>query len=97
MKTGGGGGEGHPHTERADMDQRFQGTVKAKVGCEAVKIHGPNSPFVLSGEVPLGYQEPIAVSEPEKVAEFTFDELAAMIGQEAAEEVFNRQNGDGDG
>lgn len=60
--------------------------AKATIGAE--KIHGPNSPLVISGQVPLGHREPIEVSEPEQYVELSKAQCADMFGQEKADELF---------
>lgn len=62
-------------------------TVKARVNMSAVKIHGPNSPDVLSGRVALGHREDIQ-TEGEKIIEVTYEQACKLWGKENADTLF---------
>lgn len=75
------------------MQQEFQvnesGKVTARARQAGVKIHGPNSPDVLTGKVPVGHREVIDFGEnAEQLIELDRDTFAAMFGEEKANEVF---------
>lgn len=62
-------------------------TATVRVRCAPVKIHGENSPDVLSGKVELGHREPITPGEP-SMQEVTYEQAAEMFGKEAADGLF---------
>ena len=69
------------------MSEQAPGRVRARVKVEPVKIHGPNSPEVLAGNVPLWHREAIA-AEPERFVELTEKDVRELFGDEAADEWF---------
>lgn len=77
------------------MSELAQATIRAKATLTATKIHGPNSPDVLSGRVPLGYEESIEMDEPEQYVELTYLEAVEMFGQEQADALFRKENAGG--
>jgi hypothetical protein len=63
--------------------------VPARARMAGVKIHGPNSPEVLSGSVPLGYRETVDFREnAEQLIEMDFDQCVAAFGVETAKLLF---------
>jgi hypothetical protein len=69
--------------------------VKVKVAMGAEKIHGPNSPDVLSGKVQVGHREKVEMENPgPTVREVGFTELSSLIGEEEAKKVFRDQGVD---
>lgn len=65
------------------------GTVKARVRQAGVKIHGENSPDVISGKVPLGHREQVDFGENgEQLVELDYAAFAAIVGEDKANEVF---------
>jgi hypothetical protein len=70
------------------------GTIRAGATLEVSKIHGPESPQVLSGEVPLGHVEPIPGSK--KIIEVDYDKAVSMWGEEAADDLFRKRDAEGD-
>jgi hypothetical protein len=69
-------------------EQKPHGRIKAKVNMAGMKIHGENSPDVLSGRVPLGYTEPVGFDEPEQYIEMTYDETVERFGKNQADLLF---------
>lgn len=68
--------------------------IKARAKIGAVKIHGPNSPAVLRGEISLGHREEIEVDEPEQIVELTYEQAAEMFGEDEARRLFARGKGE---
>ena len=66
------------------------GRVKARVRLGAAKIHGPNSPDVITGKVPLGYREKVEfdAESAEQLVELDYETFASLVGREKADEVF---------
>lgn len=62
--------------------------IKAKATMGAVKIHGPNSPQVLAGDVKEGHQEHIEVTNPEQIIEITYEQACQLWGTEQADKLF---------
>jgi len=71
------------------MEQKEQskGTVLARVKQDGVKIHGPNSPDVLSGKVPEGHRE--VVFGKESFREVDYQTAVELWGQETADQLFS--------
>lgn len=69
------------------------GRVKARVTMAAVKTHGPNSPDVISGKVPLGHQEEIHIEPSQRLIELSEQEVRESLGDEIADEWFGRVDG----
>ena len=63
------------------------GKIKSRVTMEAVKIHGPNSPDVIEGRVPLGHREAIE-TQGEQIVELTREQCLEMFGEEETEKLF---------
>lgn len=73
--------------EFVTKDGKTRAKLKATMG--AAFIYGPNNPKVLSGEVPLGHREGIAMDEPgPQLVELTYQECVAFVGEENADELF---------
>jgi hypothetical protein len=68
-------------------EQINSATVKARARMGAVKIHGANSPEVLSGRVPEGFREEIE-TEGDKIIEVTREQAEAMWGKDMADSLF---------
>ena len=66
------------------------GRVRARVRLGGHKIHGPNSPDVLTGKVPLGHRETVEFEEgsAEQLVELDYESFASLVGREKADEVF---------
>ena len=63
--------------------------VKARVRQAGVKIHGPNSPDVISGKVPLGHREAVDFGEDsERLVELDRETFTRMFGEDTAKVVF---------
>ena len=62
-------------------------TVPVKVDVGAVKIHGPNSPQVLSGEIPEGFRERLETTGP-TIQQIDYATAVSMFGKEKADELF---------
>jgi len=62
------------------------GRIKARVTFQAVKTHGPNSPDVLSGKVPEGHREEIAVESSPRMVEMTEEDARKLLGDEIVDE-----------
>jgi hypothetical protein len=78
--------------KRADeISPLTPGKIRAKVTISAVKVHGPNSPDVLSGKVKLNHREVIDVSSSEQTIELTEEEVRKMFGDEIADRWFRRE------
>lgn len=73
-----------------DKQQNDKITVRAKVG--AVKTHGPNSPDVLSGKVPLGFDESIETEGPQ-LMEVDYEQAVELFGRENADQLFAAAKG----
>ena len=70
-------------------EQAAKATVKVKATMAAVKIHGPNSPQVLAGEVEEGHRDPIAMDNPgPQLIEMDYQACLAHFGREKADELF---------
>lgn len=68
------------------------GRVTAKVRLGVTKIHGPESPDVVSGRVPLGHRELIQDDQtPLTTMELTYEQACQLWGDEAALAVFDKQ------
>lgn len=70
------------------------GTVPVKIRQSQTKIHGPNSPQVISGEVPLGHAEEIPGEAAERLVELNYESAVALLGVTAADELFKGVNND---
>jgi hypothetical protein len=69
------------------------GKVKARVRQAGVKIHGPNSPDVITGKVPLGFRETVDFGENgEQLVELDRAAFAQMFGEDEANRVFEGVN-----
>jgi hypothetical protein len=66
------------------------GRVKAKVTVQAVKIHGPNSPDVLSGKVAEGHREEIAIESAPRTVELSEEDARELLGDEIVNEWLQR-------
>jgi hypothetical protein len=66
------------------------GRVRARVRLGASKIHGPNSPEVLTGQVSLGHRENVEFDgeSAEQIVELDYESFASLVGREKADEVF---------
>lgn len=62
-------------------------TVPVKVSMGAEKIHGPNSPRVLAGEIPEGHREKLECEGP-TVQQIDYASAVNMFGKEKADELF---------
>lgn len=83
------GGADPTSEEEGGLEQQTKkATIQAKARQDAVKIHGPNSPQVLSGEVPLGHREPIQNESGDQIVELTYVQCVEMFGQEWADDRF---------
>jgi hypothetical protein len=71
-------------------EQQNPGRIKAKVKLTATKIHGPNSPDVKSGRVPLNHRESVE-TEGEQFVELTEDDVRGILGDEVADAWFHPQ------
>ena len=69
------------------MHEEAPGRIRARVKVEPVKIHGPNSPEVLAGRVPLWHREAIA-AEPGQTIELSEKEVRELLGDEVADAWF---------
>ena len=70
-------------------EQAAKTKVKVKATMAAVKIHRANSPDVLSGRVPEGHKEAIAMDNPgPQLVELTYQECLMHFGPDKAEELF---------
>lgn len=78
------------------IQQQTPAKVKCKVNMAATKIHGPNSPDVLAGRVPLGHCEDVPFDEPEQYIEVSYAEAVEAFGVEAADKLFGKENPGGD-
>lgn len=67
--------------------QRTPAKVPVKVSVGAVKIHGPNSPQVLSGEIAEGHREKLDTEGP-TVQQIDYETAVKWFGQEKADELF---------
>jgi hypothetical protein len=66
--------------------EKPSGTIRAGATMAVEKRHGPNSPQVLSGELPEGYVE--HVQGMKKTIEVDFDRAVEMWGEETARQLF---------
>lgn len=67
--------------------QESRATVPVKVEVGAVKIHGPNSPQVLSGEIPEGHREKLDTEGP-TIQQVDYATAVNMFGKDKADELF---------
>ena len=67
--------------------QEAKTAVQVRVRQGRVKIHGPNSPDVISGKVPKGFREELTPSEPQ-LHEINYNDAVALFGKEWADERF---------
>jgi hypothetical protein len=70
------------------VKQQQTQTIQARARMSATKIHGPNSPDVISGRVPEGYREDVQCEGP-KMIEVDYDQAVFLWGKETADELFN--------
>jgi hypothetical protein len=68
------------------------GRIKTKVKVTAVKIHGPNSPDVIEGRVPLDHRESVQMDQPEQIIELTEAQVRETFGDEIADLWFGRED-----
>ena len=68
------------------------GRIKTKVRISATKIHGPNSPDVKDGRVPLNHRESVQMDQAEQTIEMTEKEVREQLGDEIADEWFGRED-----
>lgn len=80
--------------QAGDPGVNVQATVPVRVRMGATKIHGPNSPAVLSGAVAVGHAEPIEFSEGqgEQIKEVDYHTAVEMFGKEKADKLFSGLN-----
>jgi hypothetical protein len=84
---------GSPSGERGGMTthkEKPSGTVRAGATLALTKIHGPNSPQVLSGAVAEGFEETIPGYR--KVIEVDYDKAVSLWGEETADELFAKRD-----
>ena len=77
------------------MEKRSEATIAVRVQQAAVKIHGENSPDVLSGRLPVGHREQVASGE--KLREINYETAVELFGVEDADELFRGAKEDQDG
>lgn len=70
-------------------DVASEATIPVKASFAGTKIHGPNSPLVLSGEVPVGHREDVPFEGGgTKVVEVNYQTAVEMFGVEEADKLF---------
>lgn len=72
------------------MSERSEARIKTKVSVKAVKIHGPNSPDVISGKVLPGHRQVVEMDEPEQYVELTESQVREQFGDEIADQWFKK-------
>jgi hypothetical protein len=77
------------------MESQREATITVRVQQAAVKIHGENSPDVLSGKVSVGHREEVASGE--KLREINYETAVELFGIEDADELFRGVKEEQDG
>lgn len=72
------------------MEHATEATITATARMGGVKIHGPNSPDVLSGKYPLGYKEHCVDFGEDAVqsVEVNYETAVVLWGVETADKLF---------